>query len=130
MSNATGLMACVRTLAFLWYIWRRYGLAECLAAACRKVRFRQLNLGQPPGQMVFREQMKFWVAPEAVSAFRYFTDLDPDMCREMDAFLTLTRGSKRLLDVGPSTACSAWRLPRMAEKRPLPSNRPTRRLSY
>jgi len=100
MSDPTYPAAAIQTLAFLWHIWRQYGLTDCLATARRKVRFRQLNLGQPPGNLVFRDQMTFRVAPEAVSAFRYFTDLEPAMCREMDTFLALTRGSKRLLDVG------------------------------
>jgi FkbM family methyltransferase len=100
MANATGRVAPTQTLAFLWRIWRQYGLAECLTAVRRKMRFRRLNLGQPPGELVLRDKVRFRVVPEVVSAFRYFTDIDPDMCQEMDAFLTLSRGSKRLLDVG------------------------------
>ena len=86
MSDPTGPAAAIRTLAYLWHIWRQYGLGDCLTTARRKVRFRQLNLGQPPGNLVFRDQMRFRVAPEAVSAFLYFTNLDPAMCREVAGY--------------------------------------------
>jgi len=85
---------------FLWRIWSRYGVADCLEALRRKWEFRRKNVDRKRGLLTLRDGVTFRVEPKSAITFRYFVDLDPDMWREMDTFLRQTEGRTRLLDVG------------------------------
>jgi FkbM family methyltransferase len=99
MPSAAG-RSPLRTARFFWNIGRQYGIIECASLIGRKMQHYRLNRGQPPGRLVLREGISFQAAPEAAAVFRMFIDLDPDMVREMDGFIALSRGRKRLIDIG------------------------------
>ena len=93
-------MKALQLPLFLWRIWWRYGTSDCLEALCRKWRFHSDNGNHAPGLLTLRDRLAFRVEPKSATTFRYFVDLDPDMWREMDAFLEQSKDRSRFLDVG------------------------------
>ena len=59
-----------------------------------------LNRGHAIPELVLRDGLRFRLHPESVEPFVAFCYLYPAMVEEMDAFLLLTAGRQRLLDVG------------------------------
>ncbi len=60
----------------------------------------RLNLGVNLPEIVLRDKLRFKIHPESIEPFLAFCYLYPPMVEEMDAFLRLTAGRRRLLDVG------------------------------
>ena len=59
-----------------------------------------LNSGCNAPKLVLRAGLRFRLHPESVESFKAFCYTYPPMVEEMDAFLRLTTGGQRLLDVG------------------------------
>jgi FkbM family methyltransferase len=59
-----------------------------------------INYGCTVPELILREGLRFRLHPESVEPFKAFCYTYPPMVQEMDAFLRLTVGRQRLLDVG------------------------------
>ncbi|MEI6330966.1 MAG: FkbM family methyltransferase [Pseudanabaena sp. ELA645] len=63
-------------------------------------RFKFLNRGLSQNQIAISKGIILNVHSDAYYAFRYFTDFDEDMIKEMKSFISLTNGKKCFLDIG------------------------------
>jgi FkbM family methyltransferase len=71
-------------------------------AARERLRQRHVarNADAAPGEVVLRDNLRLRVHPDSVEPFEHFCFRSPLMVDELDAFLEVTRGRHRLLDVG------------------------------
>lgn len=65
-----------------------------------QLRFKVLNRRLSQNQIAISNATTLNVHKDAYYAFRYFTDFDEDMVKEMKSFIRLTKGKKCFLDIG------------------------------
>jgi FkbM family methyltransferase len=73
---------------------------EALESTDNYKKFRALNAGLPPNEIVLREGIRLKICPEAHFSFEHFCFRHDEMVMEYDFFLQQIHGRKRLLDVG------------------------------
>lgn len=77
-----------------------YQLRAAIATEINKRRFKSLNTGLKGNQIALTPEIILNIRTEDYFGFRYFTDIDPEMVEEMQAFIRLSASKKCLLDIG------------------------------
>lgn len=92
--------AIKRCLKLLRHYYSGGEASKLAAVNSLKVAHEHLNAGVSICEIVLRDKLRFKIHPESIEPFLAFCYLYPAMVEEMDAFLRLTAGRRRLLDVG------------------------------
>ncbi len=77
-----------------------YQLKAAITTEINKRRFKSLNTGFERNKIALTPEIILNIRAEDYFGFRYFTDIDPEMVEEMQAFIRLSASKKCLLDIG------------------------------
>jgi len=62
--------------------------------------FQKRNAGCAENEIVLREDLRLFIHPDSRNAFEHFCYIAPEMVRELDCFIEMTKDRTRLLDAG------------------------------